>query len=144
MNLELQRIKDNPKRAGWIIVALVGLTASFILQQVNILARLSFEVDPYTDFITRKVVRVIVNDLCMLLLIHAWFDDKAITRLAWKIQLIDTLILLPIYLTLKLTIEGDSELSSPLLSQLHRLIVNPTLMILLIPAVYFQRLMKQK
>jgi exosortase F-associated protein len=79
----------------------------------------------------------------MLLIIHALFRDPSVTRLAWYIQLVDTLILLPIYLIIKLTYEGDTELSIPLLSQLHRLIVNPTLMVLLIPAVYYYRLKKQ-
>ncbi|MCE2996813.1 MAG: hypothetical protein LW863_14525, partial [Flammeovirgaceae bacterium] len=78
----------------------------------------------------------------MLLIIHLWFRSASITKLALWIQLVDMLILLPIYLVLKLRIEGDSEISSPLLSQLHRLIVNPTLMILLFPAIYFQRLKK--
>jgi exosortase F-associated protein len=75
----------------------------------------------------------------MLLFIHSLFRDPSVTRLAWYVQLTDTLILLPVYLFVKLYYEGDAEISMPLLSQLHRLIVNPTLMVLLIPAVYYQR-----
>jgi exosortase F-associated protein len=82
----------------------------------------------------------VINDLCMLLIIHVWFTSKAITKLAWRVMLVDSLLLLPLYLALKLGLEGDSEISSPLLSQLHRVIVNPTLMILIIPGVYFGRL----
>jgi hypothetical protein len=63
--------------------------------------------------------------------------------LAVFIQLIDLVVLLPIYLLIKLAMEGDEEISSPLLSQFHRLIVNPTLMILLLPAIYFQRQIKR-
>ena len=75
----------------------------------------------------------------MLLILWAWFKDPFVTRLAIWIQLIDVFILLPVYLYFKLSMEGISEISMPVLSQLHRLIVNPTLMILLIPAVYFQK-----
>jgi exosortase F-associated protein len=84
----------------------------------------------------------VINDILMLVVIHLWFRDHKITRIAFLIQVVDTLILLPIYLMVKLAIEGDTEISSPLLSQLHRLIINPTLMILIFPAVYFQRLNK--
>jgi len=47
-------------------------------------------------------------------------------------------ILLPIYFIMKLSLEGDSEISSPLLSQLHRMIVNPLLMIILILGLVYQ------
>ncbi|CAN5372895.1 hypothetical protein BH09BAC3_BH09BAC3_12890 [soil metagenome] len=141
MNQEIQQLSRNPKKVIWILVALVGLALSFILQNVDWVALICNCYDyPQLHFIVRKVVRVVINDSCMLLLIHSWFDDPKITRLSWKIQLIDMLLLLPIYLILKLTIEGDREISSPLLSQLHRVIVNPILMILIIPGVYFQRL----
>lgn len=85
-------------------------------------------------------MRVVVNDISLLLIIHVWFGTTQITKLALNVLLIDTLVLLPLYLILKLSLEGDSEISSPLLSQLHRVIVNPTLMILIIPGVYFHRL----
>jgi exosortase F-associated protein len=98
------------------------------------------EAHPYAHFVVKRFMRLFINDSFMLLLIYAWFNDKSITQLAWKLQLVDTCILLPLYLVLKLSLEGDSEISSPLLSQFHRLIVNPTLMILLIPGVYFQRM----
>lgn len=75
----------------------------------------------------------------MLWMIHLWFQSVKITRLALWVQLIDAVVLLPFYFFLKLSLEGDSEISSPLLSQLHRLIINPTLMILIFPAIYFQR-----
>lgn len=76
----------------------------------------------------------------MLIFISAWFKDRRVTKLAIAIQLIDGLILLPTYLAIKLWMEGPSEISAPLLSQFHRIIVNPILMILLIPATYFQRI----
>lgn len=145
MNQELQRVRRKPITIFIIILAFAGLALSYLLQEIDLLASIchcSFH--PHVHFIAKKVIRVIVNDTCLLLIIHSWFDNKNITRIAWRVQLIDTLLLLPIYLSLKLTLEGVSELSSPLLSQLHRLIVNPTLMILIIPAVYFQRLRNPK
>jgi exosortase F-associated protein len=92
----------------------------------------------------RKIFRVVLNDFFMLVFIAAWFRDTQVVRLAFFIQIIDGLVLLPVYLYMKLLIEGNSEISSPLLSQLHRLIINPTLMILLVPAVYFQKLSRKE
>lgn len=120
--------------------AIAGLAFVFLFQGVDILGVCSScTFHPYTHFVVRKVTRVLLNDTFMLLFIHALFLDPRVTRLAWYIQLVDTVVLLPIYLFIKLNYEGDAEISMPLLSQLHRLIVNPTLMVLLIPAVYYQR-----
>lgn len=121
--------------------AIAGLAIVFLFQRLDVLDILCSDCTfhPYTRFAVRKILRVLLNDSFMLLFIHALFRDPSVTRLAWYVQLIDTLILLPVYLIVKLSYEGDAEISIPLLSQLHRLIVNPTLMVLLIPAVYYHR-----
>jgi exosortase F-associated protein len=126
----------------WLMaISLFGLATVFLFQNADILDLCgSCTFHPYTHFVVRKAIRVLLNDTFMLLFIHALFRDPSVTRLALYIQLIDTLVLLPIYLVIKLGYEGDAEISMPLLSQLHRLIVNPTLMVLLIPAVYYQRI----
>jgi exosortase F-associated protein len=132
-------------RWTWILVAVAGLAGVFMFQHIDpisLLCDCSFH--PFAHFATRKFVRVLLNDAFMLLLIHAWFYDRDITGLAFYVQLVDTLVLLPVYLFIKLAVEGDSEISSPLLSQFHRLIVNPTLMLLIIPAVYYQRLTRSR
>ncbi len=143
----LSIFKNFPSRSLWqMAVAIVGLALVYLFQRVELLdlfcPQCTFH--PYTHFVVRKVWRVLLNDTFMLLFIHALFRDRSVTRLAWYIQLVDTLILLPAYLVLKLGIEGDGEISMPLLSQLHRLIVNPTLMVLLIPAVFYQRAANRK
>ena len=140
MNQELRQLRAKPKKIWLLVLAIAGLVISFLLQHIDMLHVLQMDVNPYIHFTIRKIIRVIINDLCMLLIIHVWFNNKSITKLAYNVMLIDTLLLLPLYLALKLSIEGDSEISSPLLSQLHRVIVNPTLMILIIPGVYFHRL----
>src|SRR5688572_368960 len=133
------------RRSFWLGLAVGGLAAIFLFQQVDVVGLFcDCNVSPNVRFAIRKFIRVLLNDTFMLLLIHAWFFDSRITRIAWYIQLIDTLILLPLYLLIKLSTEGDSEISSPLLSQFHRLIVNPTLMVLVIPAVYYERLTRSR
>lgn len=125
-----------------ILIALAGIALTFLFQDLFFLNEWS--ISDVTRFVLRKTMRVFLNDCFMLLLIFAWFRDRNVTRLAVIIQLVDGLILLPLYFVFKISLEGTSELSSPLLSQFHRLIINPALMILLIPAVYFQKLSKSE
>jgi exosortase F-associated protein len=127
-------------------IAVTGLALVFLFQRTDVLDLLCSQCSfhPYTHFVVKKFLRVLLNDTFMLLFIHALFRDPSVTKLAWYIQLVDTLVLLPAYLILKLTYEGDAEISIPLLSQFHRLIVNPTLMVLLIPAVYYHRRSNQQ
>ena len=124
-----------------IAFATLGIVLTFLFQDFLFLNH--FEISDQTRFALRKILRVVLNDLFMLIFIIVWFNDRKVTRLALMIQLIDGLVLLPLYLMLKLHLEGTSEISSPLLSQFHRLIINPTLMILLVPAIYFQKLSRQ-
>jgi exosortase F-associated protein len=128
------------RRYSNAIIGIIGLALIYLFQ--DNLIPLTFQypnVSIKTAFIIKKSVRVVLNDTCMLLIIHAWFSDIKISRTAVWIQGFDTFILLPIYLLLKLYFEGVNEISNPFLSQLHRLIINPTLMILYIPSIYYQR-----
>jgi exosortase F-associated protein len=140
MRSHLADIIKQPKRLLLITLAVAGLALIYLLQESLILSSiLPFEISSNIEFIFKKLIRVTLNDLCMLLFLYAWFNDKNIIKLGLWVQAIDTFILLPIYLLVKLSVEGASEISTPLLSQWHRLIVNPTLMLLLIPAIYYQR-----
>jgi exosortase F-associated protein len=143
LNLELQRIKRQPVLVAQMATIVILLGAVYVLQEIDYWAFLCHcrNADA-VHFAFNKTLRVIANDVLMLLLIHLWFQDKSVTKLAIYVQCIDTLLLLPLYLFIKLEFEGTSEISSPLLSQFHRLIVNPTLMILIFPAIYFQRALK--
>lgn len=143
MENALQAFLKSRERLALMLIALVGLLIVYLFQHIDILVWLDIQTHPYIHFSVKKTWRLILNDTFMLMVIHAWFNNRSVTQFAWKLQILDTLLLLPLYLFLKLTVEGDSELSSPLLSQLHRLIINPVIMILVIPAVYFQQFTKK-
>ena len=91
-------------------------------------------------FALNRSIRVLLNDFACLLLIWAMFRNRNHLRIAFLVFLIEFFLILPVYLIIKLSIEGESEISSPLLSQIHRLIVNPTLMLLLIVGFIYQKL----
>lgn len=100
-------------------------------------------INPNTIFIVNKTIRLILNDAACVCLIYALFPGRNYLRIAFYVFLVELFIILPIYFIFKLTLEGDSELSSPLLSQIHRLIVNPLLMFLLMAGFLYQRLTRQ-
>ena len=94
---------------------------------------------PYTGFVVNKVIRFLINDGICIFFIYILFKEKNYMKVAFILFLVELFIILPLYFWIKLSTEGDSELSSPLLSQIHRLIINPTLMILLIVSFLYQK-----
>jgi exosortase F-associated protein len=127
-------------RVVLVLISLVGLAVVFLFQHASWLQGwISQQQNPNLFFAVQRILRVLLNDGLMTLMLVGWFASRNVFKMALIVQAIDLFILLPIYLAIKLSIEGNTEISSPLLSQFHRLIVNPTLLILLIPAVYFQR-----
>jgi exosortase F-associated protein len=139
------------KRYILIAVSLSMLLVVFIFQRFNFAEVINHVVpqvveirNPNGVFILNKTLRLVLNDFACMILIFALFSTRKYVRAAFYLFLLELLVLLPIYFLLKLTLEGDSELSSPLLSHIHRLIVNPLLMFLLIAGFIYQRLKVEK
>jgi len=132
-------------RILYLVVGLLTLAVIYVFQQFNFLLFLngfvggSVSFSGNTIFIFNKTLRLILNDLACLLLIYSLFQDKKYLNVAFIVFLLEMFVLLPLYFIMKLTFEDNTELSSPLLSQIHRLIVNPMLMILLIISFFYQR-----
>jgi len=134
------------KRSVWIGGALLVLVLVFVFQRFNYaIALTSFLPEglqitqPNTIFIINKTTRLVLNDVACMVLIYAWFKERKYLTLSFYLFLVEVFLLLPIYFIVKLSLEGDSEISSPLLSQIHRLIVNPLLMFLLMVGFIYQR-----
>jgi exosortase F-associated protein len=128
-------------RAGLMLaIGLIGLALVYILQQFNYgLLLLGIEANENMIFIVNKTVRLVANDTLSCIMIFAIFKDKRERQVAIVVFLIELLFILPAYLFIKLTWEGSSEISTPLLSFIHRLIVNPTLMIMTGIALAYQK-----
>ena len=94
---------------------------------------------PTTAFVFNKTFRLVLNDMLCIVLIYAIFEERKYMQIAFYVFCFELIVLLPAYLIVKLSLEGTSEISSPLLSQIHRLIVNPMLMLILMTGFYFQR-----
>ena len=127
------------KSARWTL----GLIAAFMLLLTYVFQRLDFShfigiESAYGRFIFNRSLRFLLNDLSCLLLITAVFNKKSYLRLSAWLFVVESVIILPLYFLVKLSWEGDSEISSPLLSQWHRMIVNPLLMIVLMVGFFYQ------
>jgi len=125
-------------RAALLSAGLVILATVYIFQRVNLAALLG-DFHPNVIFVINRTARLVLNDFACMLIIFALFKDPKYLKVAFWVFLIELFVLLPVYFSIKLALEGDSEISSPLLSQVHRLIVNPMLMILLMVGFFYQR-----
>jgi exosortase F-associated protein len=127
-------------RLALVIFSLCSLVAVYIFQQINYASFFGISIIQYPtfSFAINKTIRLIINDVCCILLIFGLFKEKKFGRLAVIVFCFELFILLPLYLLLKLNLEGPSEISAAWLSQFHRLLVNPLLMLLLIFSFYYQ------
>jgi len=94
-----------------------------------------------SKYIIAKAARYILNDGFALMVIWGLFKNQTYVRFAVIIFFIGFLILLPIYLFLAMNYFIETQ---SFLNHLHRLVLNPVLMMLLIPAFYYQQLLKKK
>lgn len=150
MRLRHKQVKHSlVLRIGIGIAAILILSSVYIFQRINvfllILNLFSLELSSfpsYTSFVFNKTLRLALNDLACFMVIWSIFQERKHVRLAWFVFLLEILVILPLYLFIKLSVEGDTEISSPLLSQIHRMVVNPTLMLLLILGMLYQKMGK--
>lgn len=134
-------------RVSLFILAITILVVVYIFQRFSITGLMNaivsdadLNIHPNAIFVINRTLRLILNDVACFILIYVFFQERKYLNIAFWLFLIELLIILPIYFSVKLSLEGDSEISSPLLSQFHRLIVNPTLMILLMMGFFYQRM----
>lgn len=117
-------------------VGVCGLLIIFLFQNMNVAALVLPDAKPITHFLINRSIRFFLNDLFAILLIYALFPVRNYVVFALWTQLVGTVFVLLPYFILKLNFPAYN---GPLLSFLHRLILNPTLILLLIPAFYYQR-----
>lgn len=129
-------------RLGLLFIGMAMLVAVYTFQRINAAGVLG-QLHPNVVFVINRTTRLILNDLACFLIILALFRGGKYLKIAFWLFLVELFVILPFYFLVKLSMEGDSEISSPLLSHVHRLIVNPMLMILLIGGFLYQQRLKR-
>ena len=122
----------------WLVGAgcIAGLTIVFLFQRVDLAGALDVSAVPVYKFVFNRTIRFFANDLLTLGLIYALFQERKYILFAIYVQIAGVVFFLIPYFILKL---HWPKYNGPLLSFLHRLVMNPTVLLLLIPAFYFQK-----
>ncbi|MBT1688315.1 exosortase F system-associated membrane protein [Dawidia soli] len=122
----------------WLVggVCATGLVLVFLFQRLDLAGSLHLVTAPVYKFLINRTVRFLLNDLLAIGLLYALFYERKYVIFALWTQLVGTALFLMPYFILKLYFPSYN---GPLISYLHRLILNPTLLLLLIPAFYYQR-----
>ncbi|GIV35640.1 MAG: hypothetical protein KatS3mg032_0019 [Cyclobacteriaceae bacterium] len=118
-----------------ITASIGGLLMVYLLQRVNIGAFFNVE-GTYYQFVINRSIRFVLNDFFVILLIYALFRQKKFVLFALLVQAAGLLFILLPYFLIKYY---HPQYNGPLISFLHRLVINPLLMLLLIPAFYLQQ-----
>lgn len=117
-----------------ICLSMLGLAAMYLFQKdVNVFLK-HLGLLGYNLFAVERSIRFIVNDLLMILLIYGLFLKKRYIVFAFYVQLAGMIFILIPYMIIKYY----TSYNGPLISFMHRLIINPLLLILLIPAFFYQ------
>lgn len=121
------------------VLSIAGLVLVFLFQQVDVAAMFGSEASAIHRFILNRTLRFLLNDLFAIGLIYALFAERKYVIFSLWVQVAGVFLFLIPYFILKLNFPGYN---GPMINYLHRLILNPTLLLLLIPAFYYQRTMK--
>ena len=122
-------------RSGYVITGAALILFIFLFQQQLFTVPNPVEGREWTWFF-QKSARFLVNDFAVILMIYGLFYEKKYLKLGFYVQVFELLFLLTPYLVIKLQFPFYN---GPLISHLHRLVVNPLLMLMLIPIIYYQK-----
>lgn len=121
--------------------SVVCLILVFVFQHFNFAGLLSFQGKPLALFIVNRTIRFFLNDAFAIALIWALFYRRKYVIFAIWVQIFGLVFFLIPYFVLKTLYPSYN---GPLISFMHRLVLNPTLLLLLIPAFYYQLKSEQK
>ena len=121
------------------LLCVAGLVGVFLFQRFDVAGLIGIETN-INKFLLNRTIRFLLNDALTIGLIYALFVERKYVVFAVYVQLAGVVLFLLPYFVLKIYFPSYN---GPLISFLHRLIVNPTLLMLLIPAFYYQRAQKE-
>jgi exosortase F-associated protein len=121
----------------WVIGigCILGLAGVYLFQRLDVAGSLGVTVT-MNKFLINRTIRFFLNDAFMIGLIYAIFVERKYVVFALWVQLAGIILFLIPYFVFKLYYPSYN---GPMINYLHRLILNPTLLLLLIPAFYYQR-----
>ncbi|WP_370688780.1 exosortase F system-associated membrane protein [Fulvivirga ulvae] len=122
------------RRMVLIFACITALAGSYIFQREIHGWLKVFELSDFSAFAIGRSIRFFTNNLLVILLIYGVFGKKKYVVFSMYILIIAIVFILVPYIIIK----SYTTYNGPLISFLHRLLVNPLLMLLLIPAFLLQ------
>lgn len=125
------------KSLRWLIgaVSVIALLLIFLFQRIDIAEITGLATSSLSRFLINRTIRFLLNDIFAIGLIYALFANRRYVVFAIWVQVIGMVLFLFPYFVLKIYYPNYN---GPMINFLHRLILNPTLLLLLIPALYVQ------
>lgn len=123
------------------VLSVVGLVVVFLFQQFDLAKWIDIGNSDIGRFIINRSVRFILNDGLTISLIYALFGERKYIIFAIYVQLAGLVFVLFPYFIVKL---NYPHYNGPLINFVHRLVLNPLLLMLLIPAFYYQQRISTK
>jgi exosortase F-associated protein len=134
---------DLSLRARWLlgIASVSGLLLIFLFQRFD-WTRL-IELKNFSDierFVVNRSIRFVFNDVLGVLLVLSLFGKKKLAIIAVYVQILGLVFVMVPYVILKL---NYPSYNGPMINFLHRLILNPLLIYLLVFFFWYQKKDKQ-
>ena len=118
------------------VLCCMGLLLVFLFQRIDVAGAMGMAQTNIARFLLNRTIRFLVNDALTIGLTYALFATRKYVIFAFYVQIFGLVAFLIPYFVLKLYFPSYN---GPYLNFLHRLILNPTLLMLLIPAFYYQK-----
>ena len=130
-----------PKRVIIGVLCVAGLACVFLFQRIDVATMLGVGEPAINRFLINRSIRFLMNDAFAIGLIYALFEERKYVIFSLYVQIAGTVLFLIPYFILKIYLP---TYNGPMISFLHRLILNPTLLMLLIPAFYYQKYLERR
>ena len=118
------------------VSTLAGLLLVFVYQRIDFSRFLFGSPSGSNAFLINRSIRFLINDGLALGLLYSLFPYRRYMKFAVAVQLLGVLLFLLPYFMIKWYYPSYN---GPMINFIHRLIINPVLLIMLIPAFYYQR-----
>lgn len=125
-----------PARVIIGVLSVTGLVAVFLFQRIDVATMLGSGEPAINRFLINRSIRFLMNDAFAIGLIYALFEQRKYVIFSLYVQVAGVVLFLIPYFILKIYLP---TYNGPMISFLHRLVLNPTLLMLLIPAFYYQK-----
>jgi exosortase F-associated protein len=118
------------------LLSAAGMVLVFLFQRMDVASMLGVGDPAIYRFLINRSIRFLMNDAFAIGLIYALFAERKYVVFSLYVQIAGVVLFLIPYFILKIYFPAYN---GPMISFLHRLVFNPTLLMLLIPAFYYQK-----